>query len=90
VKCWGTIFHAQVGPVRSHKKRTGTCYARHQFSHPAGSVAQVVHSDASVARNIKLLFLRPVGSAGHVVNSGASMVRNTDALFSCSGGTSME
>jgi hypothetical protein len=43
-------------PYRFDKKRFRTLYAELLFSHPVGSTGIVVHSSASGARNIDVLF----------------------------------
>jgi hypothetical protein len=58
MKCHGTIFDAQVGPVRFPKKHDGAHYDELVFLHPAGSVSHVVHFGASGPQNVNaLLFM---------------------------------
>jgi hypothetical protein len=57
VKYRSTIFHARVGQVRFHIKRSGTCCTELVFLHPVGSTGHVVHSGASGAQNVIALFL---------------------------------
>jgi hypothetical protein len=55
-RCVRAIFYAQVGPVRIRQKSIGTGNAGLVFYHPLGSAGHVVHSVASGARNIDVLF----------------------------------
>jgi hypothetical protein len=56
VKRLRTIFQARVGPVRIRQKRVGIGCAELEILHPIGSAGQVVHSDASGARNFDAIF----------------------------------
>jgi hypothetical protein len=51
-----TIFHDQVVPVQFTQKRVGTRYTEQVFLHHMGSVVHEVHSGASEARNVNVLF----------------------------------
>jgi hypothetical protein len=56
VKCWCTIFHAGVGPLRFPSEGCGTHYAELVFLHPVGFVGHVVHFGASGVWNVDALF----------------------------------
>jgi hypothetical protein len=57
VKCRRSIFMTGWAQFGSHKKRTGTRYAKLVFLHLVGSTGHVVCSVASGAQNIDALFL---------------------------------
>jgi hypothetical protein len=57
MECRRTIFHAQVGPYRFHKKHAETHYAELVFLRPMGSTGHVVHSGASEPRNVDTVFV---------------------------------
>jgi hypothetical protein len=50
------IFHARVDLGGFHKKRIGTCCVKLVFLHPVGSMGHIVHSGASGALNVNVLF----------------------------------